>query len=82
MGRTHFSTSQPRRGFYEAFSFEFSAYLLDGCVVPTKTLDVHWSLLRLVKAADDFRGSTWDVLQDHEDDVGAALGTYIARGSR
>ena len=36
MGRTHLSTSQPRRGFYEAFRFELSAYLLDGCVVPPR----------------------------------------------
>jgi hypothetical protein len=62
MGRTYLLTSQPRRGFLAAFRFELAAYLLDGCVVPPKTLDAHWSFLRLVKAAGDFRGSIWDVL--------------------
>ena len=69
MGRTHLSTSQPRRGFYEAFRFELSAYLLDGCVVPPKTLDAHWSFLRLVKAAGDLRGSIWDVLHGDVEEV-------------
>ena len=69
MGRTHLSTSQPRRGFYEAFRFKLSAYLLDGCVVPPKTLDAHRRLLRLIKAAGDHRGSIWDVLHGDVEEV-------------
>ena len=69
VGRTHLLTSQPRRGFFAAFRFELSAYVLDGCVVPPQTLDAHRSFLRLVKAAGDLRGSIWDVLHGDVEEV-------------